>query len=87
MCQVRKFLSTCAQDGGTPLWRACFHGKDSIVQLLIECGADVNLPTDVSTAILFVSPFITIPGRGVMMTTVYAMTATIIFSLHDCWLL
>ena len=43
-----------SQYGRTSLWHACYHGRIDLVRILIEYGADVNLPTDVSLSILLV---------------------------------
>ena len=40
------------QEGGTALYFACQHGHTKVVILLLEHGAQVDLPTDVSHVFL-----------------------------------
>ena len=44
-CMTLLFFSQC---GRTSLWYASYHGRIDLIRILIEYGADVNLPTDVS---------------------------------------
>ena len=37
------------QDGGSPLWTACFNGHFDVVRTLIEAGANVNQADKVSS--------------------------------------
>ena len=41
--------SSLAQHGRTLLVQVCYNGRTDIVQLLITYGADVDLPSEVST--------------------------------------
>ena len=36
------------QDGNTPLWLVSADGRTELVQLFLQHGAEVDLPTDVS---------------------------------------
>ena len=42
------FLSSNLQYGDTALHSACFHGHDSVVKLLIDAHADLDVATEVS---------------------------------------
>ncbi len=46
------FLTTLfTQLGATPLWAASFHGQQKCMKLLIDAGANVDVPNEVSVSI------------------------------------
>ena len=54
-------LSSYVQSGETPLWGASFYGHQKCMELLIDAGANIDVPREVS-----VSSYIhiaSIPGR------------------------
>ena len=38
------------QSGQSPLWVACFHGHQQCMELLIDAGANVDVPREVSVS-------------------------------------
>ena len=53
------------QKGCTPLWYASEQGKTDLVQLLLEYGVDIDLPTDVSIYSQHISPGMYVPTYNV----------------------
>ncbi len=49
------------QSGQTPLWSASFDGHNKCVELLIDAGANVDIPDEVSVAHTSQRPLATEP--------------------------
>ena len=43
-------FSSYVQEGETPLWTASFHGHQKCMELLIDAGANVDVPKEVSVS-------------------------------------
>ncbi len=43
-------FSSYVQSGATPLWTASFHGHQKCMELLIDAGANVDVPNEVSVS-------------------------------------
>ena len=43
-------FSSYVQSGGTPLWVASFSGHQKCMELLIDAGANVDVPEEVSVS-------------------------------------
>ncbi len=46
-------FSSYVQSGGTPLWAASFDAHQQCMQLLIDAGGIINVPTEVSVSSFF----------------------------------
>ena len=45
---IGRSLFSYSQTGDTPLWKASFNGHQKCVELLVEAGANVYVPRNVS---------------------------------------
>ena len=43
-------FSSYVQSGATPLWAASFYGRQKCMELLIDAGANVDVPNKVSVS-------------------------------------